>query len=95
MASCDYYVDARSCFTCPYPDCRWNSNEGIPAPTPEERREHCGAMLAKYRAALLQAVRDGDRREVRRIKKRLAYWERRQKEMGGNQYGRNSLPDKP
>lgn len=82
MASCDYYVDAKSCFTCPYPDCRWNSNEGIPPRTPEEQREHCEAMLKQYRADYLRAVKAENRPEARRIRKRLRYWEQRQKKVG-------------
>lgn len=78
--TCSYYVDEKSCFSCPYPDCKWNSCEGIPPKTKQEKLEHCEAMLTKYRAARLEAARNSNRPELRRINQRLRYWEKKRLE---------------
>lgn len=76
MPACEHYTDFRSCFTCPYPDCRWNHKDGAPPKPRWEARDHCAAMLKSYRAAYLRARESGDRAEAKRLSRRVSYWKR-------------------
>lgn len=81
MKTCQHYKNESSCFTCPYPDCRWQGKIGVRRLTIDEKIQKEEALTLKYELEYIAKKEQGDRTGAKGPYSKMKYHEKRLREL--------------